>query len=57
MTKMEIVGVYAQQYDEKANAVGEEFLVNTSTYNQQSEPSIAALKNGGFIITWHLMAV
>ena len=48
-----MIGVYAQQYDEKANAVGEEFLVNTSTNSTQSEPSVAALKNGGYIITWH----
>ena len=50
------LGIYAQQYDEKANAVGEELLVNTSTNSQQSEPSVAALKNGGFIITWQSYA-
>jgi Ca2+-binding RTX toxin-like protein len=31
---------------------GNEFRVNTTTTNDQSEPSIAALSNGGFVVTW-----
>ncbi|WP_441276863.1 T1SS-143 repeat domain-containing protein [Tardiphaga sp. 172_B4_N1_3] len=31
---------------------GNEFRVNTTTANDQSEPSVAALSNGGFVVTW-----
>ena len=51
---MEIVGGFMlSNMMRKPMLLEKEFLVNTSTYNhQQSEPSVAALKNGGFIITW-----
>ncbi|MFW5667155.1 MAG: S8 family serine peptidase [Coleofasciculus sp.] len=47
-------GVYGQRYDQNNNPVGSEFLVNTNTDNLQdtSSPSIAALQDGGFVITW-----
>ena len=45
-------GIYAQQYDIAGNEVGEEFLVNTRTYHHQEKPDIAALPDGGFVITW-----
>ena len=35
-----------------AAAVGEEFRVNTTTYQTQSDPSIASLSDGGFVVTW-----
>ena len=33
--------------------LGPDFIVNTTTLNSQSEPSIAALSDGRFVITWH----
>ena len=46
-------GIYAQRFDKFGNKVGEEeFLVNTTTEADQSEPTITALDDGGFIITW-----
>ena len=34
------------------NVVVNQFIVNTTTANDQSEPSIALLSNGNFIVTW-----
>ncbi|MEY4979154.1 MAG: hypothetical protein RLZZ352_1424 [Pseudomonadota bacterium] len=45
-------GVYAQRFDAAGNAVGSEFLVNTSTAYDQSSPAITALPSGGYVITW-----
>ncbi|NVJ93346.1 MAG: cadherin-like domain-containing protein [Methylocystaceae bacterium] len=33
-------------------AIGTEFLVNTSTSNSQYSPSITALQDGGYVVTW-----
>jgi len=46
-------GVYAQQYTADGVAVGDERLVNTYTSNEQSNPEIAALNDGKYVITWH----
>lgn len=32
--------------------IGSEFLINTTTYDAQKTPVIAALKDGGFIVSW-----
>ena len=45
-------GVYAQRYDSNGAAVGTEFLVNTVTASFQETPKIAALPDGGWVITW-----
>ena len=45
-------GIYAQRYDTNSNQLGEEFQVNTHTYNSQTNPSISALDDGGFTVTW-----
>ncbi|MBD0865027.1 MAG: hypothetical protein GDA36_05160 [Rhodobacteraceae bacterium] len=45
--------IFAQRYDKDGNAVGGEFLVNTHLKDQQRSPSVAALSDGGFVITWH----
>jgi len=45
-------GVYAQRYDHNGIPVGEDFQVNSYTYSTQNDPSIAALTDGGFVITW-----
>ncbi|CAO3379224.1 cadherin-like domain-containing protein [Azospirillum argentinense] len=44
--------VIAQRYDAQGNAVGERFTVNTTTVHDQGRPSIAALADGGFVISW-----
>ncbi|HET7680311.1 MAG TPA: immunoglobulin domain-containing protein [Xanthobacteraceae bacterium] len=45
-------GVYGQRYSAAADPVGAEFRVNTYTSNDQNNPSVAALSNGGFVVTW-----
>ncbi|WP_432472983.1 VCBS domain-containing protein [Amphritea sp. HPY] len=44
--------IAGQRFDEAGNAVGDEFLVNTHTQNDQTSPSVAALANGGFVVIW-----
>ncbi|MBA5778217.1 cadherin-like domain-containing protein, partial [Stappia sp. F7233] len=46
------VGVYGRQYNSAGSAVGSEFRVNTYTTNHQTFQSVAALENGGFVVTW-----
>jgi Ca2+-binding RTX toxin-like protein len=45
-------GVYGQRYAADGTTVGSEFPVNTFTTSDQSAPSVTALKNGGFVVTW-----
>jgi len=45
-------GIYAQRYSAAGVAQGPEFRVNTTTTNQQTDPAIVGLSNGGFIVTW-----
>lgn len=45
-------GIYAQRYDESGTPVGNEIQVNPHTDNFQSDPSVAALFDGGFLVTW-----
>lgn len=45
-------GVYAQRFDALGAPVGGEFRVNDSTALPQLLPSVAALDDGGFIVTW-----
>ncbi|WP_372394706.1 Hint domain-containing protein [Azospirillum sp. HJ39] len=45
--------VMAQIYDDSGNAVGSNFVVNTTSNLDQYEPSVAALGDGGFIVTWN----
>lgn len=45
-------GIYAQLYAADGTPIGGEFQVNSYTSSDQNEPAIAALTNGGFIITW-----
>jgi len=46
------LGVYAQVYDATGKASGSEFKVNTVTAGDQSNPSVAGLTGGGFVIAW-----
>lgn len=45
-------GVKAQIYDANGVPLGGEFLVNSSTLNAQDQPSVTALANGGFVVTY-----
>ena len=45
-------GIKAQLFDAAGARVGGEFLVNTSTFNNQSQPTITALSSGGFVVSW-----
>ncbi|MCD2175782.1 VCBS domain-containing protein [Rhizobium sp. C4] len=46
------LGIKARLFDANGTPVGREFLVNTDTESSQRHPAIAALANGGFVITW-----
>ncbi|MDZ4251029.1 MAG: M10 family metallopeptidase C-terminal domain-containing protein [Sulfuritalea sp.] len=45
-------GIYAQRYQADGTALDAEILVNTYTDSAQSSPSVAALSDGGWVITW-----
>jgi hypothetical protein len=45
-------GVYGQRYDSAGAKAGAEFQVNTYTSDSQYFPSITALNDGGFVVTW-----
>jgi len=45
-------GVYGQRFDSNGNKVGSEFQVNTWTTDDQGNPSITSLSNGGFVVVW-----
>ena len=45
--------VRAQIFNPSGHKVGAEFVVNTTTTGAQDTPSITALANGGFVVTWH----
>jgi len=48
----DLYGVYAQRYGAAGNAVGVETVVNTTTADSQSDPEVAALASGGFVVVW-----
>lgn len=45
-------GIYAQLFDKNCNKIGNEFLVNTYTDNDQFFSSVSSNSNGDFIIVW-----
>ena len=45
-------GVYGQRYNAQGVAQGSEFQINTYTTNNQDDPSVTALADGGFVVTW-----
>jgi Ca2+-binding RTX toxin-like protein len=46
------VDIWARVYGSDGVALGSEFMVNTFYNGVQSDPSIASLEDGGWIITW-----
>lgn len=49
-------GVYGQRFDASGTALGDEFQVNTYTNNNQHSPSVTALSDGGYVVTWMSVA-
>ncbi|HRM67977.1 MAG TPA: PKD domain-containing protein, partial [Thauera phenylacetica] len=45
-------GIYAQRFANNGEALGAEFRVNTLVNGEQSWPQIAALSDGGFVVSW-----
>ena len=45
-------GVYGRLFSSEGVAVGQKFLVNTYTDNDQDDSSVSALADGGFIAVW-----
>jgi len=45
-------GIYGQRYNADGTTAGAEFLINTYTTNGQGDPSVTALSDGGFVVTW-----
>ncbi len=45
-------GIYGQRYDANGVASGSETLINTTTANAQTWPTISVLLTGEYIITW-----
>lgn len=46
------LGVYGQRWSAAGAKVGPEFRVATTTAGAQSQPSVAALKGGSFVVVW-----
>jgi Ca2+-binding RTX toxin-like protein len=49
----DLSGIYAQMFDAQGAMVGIEMQINSTTTGQQSFPDIAALTDGGFVVTWN----
>ena len=47
-----VAAVYVQVFDAGGAKLGVEQRVNTSTFGDQSQSDVTALKNGGFVVTW-----
>ena len=44
--------IKAQVFDANGNKFGSELLINSQTGGNQTAPTIGALANGGFVVTW-----
>lgn len=49
-------GIYQQRYNGEGLAVGTEQRVNTSTANDEEQPTVTALNDGGWLVTWRSIA-
>ena len=45
-------GIYQQRYDATGVKMSGEVLVNTYTYIDQNYPTVASLKDGGWLVSW-----
>ena len=46
-------GVYAQRFGTDGAKLGSEFLVNTTTVSNQTQPRVAMLSDGDFVVVWY----
>jgi VCBS repeat-containing protein len=46
-------GIAARLFDAAGAPLASEFVVNTETLNEQSEPAVTRLADGGFFVSWH----
>ncbi|MCR5864838.1 hypothetical protein [Aquincola sp. J276] len=46
-------GVFGQRYGSDGAPVGSEFRVNTDTFNDEGQPAVTALSDGGFAVTYY----
>ena len=44
--------IRARLYNANGAAAGNDFIVNTTTTNSQSDPAVTALTDGRFVVTW-----
>jgi hypothetical protein len=44
--------IRGRAYDADGNPVGDDFIINTTTANNQSAPTITGLSDGGFVVSW-----
>ncbi|UCG69208.1 MAG: fibronectin type III domain-containing protein [Thermoplasmata archaeon] len=49
---LSLKGIFAKRYDFNGNPLGPEFQVNTFTFKDQHQPSIAMNATGHFVIAW-----
>ena len=45
-------GVFGQRYDKDGNPVGNEFQVNTTTYQDQYNAAVTSDAKGNFVVVW-----
>jgi hypothetical protein len=45
-------GIYAKLYDENLSEIGSEFQINSYAQNDQMNPAVEGLNNGGFVVCW-----
>ncbi|MDB5303423.1 MAG: uncharacterized protein JWM97_972, partial [Phycisphaerales bacterium] len=45
-------GIYGRRFDPSGNALGNEFLVNTTTTHDQVNPAIVLTSSGAFVVVW-----
>jgi Ca2+-binding RTX toxin-like protein len=50
-----IAGLYQQRYDKNGNATGGETQVNLNSADFQDSPDVAALADGGWVISWSVL--
>ncbi len=48
----DLYGIYLQRYDAQGQIVGQETKVNTENLDQQRNPTVTALADGGWLVSW-----
>ena len=45
-------GIFGRLYDNQGTAIAAEFQINSNTPDEQSNPAVAALSDGSFVVVW-----